>query len=93
MSKITETKENVLVLTEGVHFTLTALTNALNDKYGAKKSGVPFGLSDVKQYCSPKKDSTELKGIPSWYGGGYPINKIQNLDIGITVYEVVGWNK
>jgi len=67
---------------EGKDFTLTQLTNFLNEKFGKKKSGVPFTVSDVQGYIR--------RGyLPPYLGG----NEIMPLDLrfaGVKVYRLLG---
>lgn len=75
-----EAQNKKVTLDYGKDFTTVALVKFLNEKYGQKKTGKPFTLSDIQQYL-------RRGHLPRPYGF-HPITLTYIQEIGINVISV-----
>ncbi len=72
--------EKFVILDRGRDFTLTSLTDHLNQVFKVKKSGEPFTVADIHKYVS--------RGHLPAYLGGYPLERISDEKMGLKVIRI-----
>jgi hypothetical protein len=80
-----KTHSEKVQLNPDTDFTLAALRDYLNDRWGAKESGKAFNIQDIQGYEAKRH-------IPDAYGG-YDIEVLENDLMGIKLLRLKGFSR